>query len=143
MIAAIVAGVSLGLRYNPVTAAVAAAVTAAYLTRGERRRSRVALAAAVLCAAWLLGDGLRVLGRARDVYDGARPLLETAAPVWASWTVVGLWALVGLGAGYALPAWAGLYAGRRTVLGVDWLVGASVAVTVALALSALAGVLSR
>lgn len=136
------AGLALALGYNPIASAVSSAVAAAYLSRGARP-SRVALAAGVLAAAWLAADGLRVLASARDAYDGVRPLLATAEPAWAAWTVIAVWAAGGLAAGYALPAWAGTYAGRRTVFGIEWLVAASVAVTVALALSALAGALAR
>lgn len=140
---AVVAGVALGMRYNPVAAMLASAVVAAYLAWGETRQSRVAIGAAVIAAAWLIGDGLRVIGHAREAYDGASSLLAAGAPSWAEWTALALWALVGLGAGYVLPAWAGVHAGRRTVMGVDWLVAASVAFTVTVALSALFGVLGR
>lgn len=138
---AIRAGLELGLAFNPLTAALGAAASAAYVAADLRARRVVG--AAMLAAAWLLGDGLRIIGRAREIRDGVATILPATAPAWADWVALGLWAVIGITAGYAWPSWAGAYAGRRTILGWDWLVAGSVALTVALALSALAGGLGR
>ncbi len=131
-------GLELGAAFNPFTAAAGAALAAAYVTSDLRARRTAG--AAALATAWLAGDGLRVLGRARELHGGASLAPDFAsAPAWAGWTAVALWVLVGVVIGYAVPAWAGAFAGRRTVLGLDWLVAGSVALTVSLATSGLLG----
>lgn len=139
LLAAVIAGLALGMRFNPLSAALASGAFAAYVSAGDGRRGRAGVGAAVLAAGWLLGDGLRVIARSREVYDGVRALVAVGAPPQAEWTAIAVWTVSGIALGYALPAWAGAYAGRQTVRGVPAAVGACVAATTALAFAALAG----
>lgn len=134
------AGSALAVAFNPLTSIVATPLTAALLGgrdgSGPRRR---AWAFVVLSAGWLLGDGLRVLGRARDVLDGTGGLLEAGAPLWAQYSTVALWGLGGLALGYVLPVCAGAFVGRRVTHGTGWAAAGMVAAGVAGGLATLAG----
>lgn len=136
---ALLAGLALGVRFNPLSAAIASGAAAAYAAADGTVRGRRGVASAVLAAGWLIGDGLRVIGRAREVFDGVRPLLAQGAPRSAEWTAVVVWAAVGFALGYVVPAWAGVYAGRQTVRGLPWAVAACVAVGASLGFAAVAG----
>ncbi|MDZ4167186.1 MAG: hypothetical protein U1E08_05790 [Coriobacteriia bacterium] len=135
-LAAALEGIRLAVQFNPLVAIVTAAVASAvsgYPRAPRERRHRTELIVAV---GWLLGDGLRVLGRARDVYDGV------GAPDWSAWTVLALWALGSLFLGYVLPVLAGTAVGRRVTHGTGWLAAAAVAAGLSAAISAAVGALS-
>jgi hypothetical protein len=136
LLAALRDGATLGLGFNPLLA-LAGAVLAAGLA-GYRKASDVSrlLAIVVLLVMWLAGDGMRVIARARDAYDGVAWLL--AGPHWASWVALATWALVGAAVGYALPALVGVTVGRRVHQGTGWLSAMIVAASTSLALIALA-----
>ncbi|MBA4370341.1 MAG: hypothetical protein C0418_02040 [Coriobacteriaceae bacterium] len=138
LLAALVAGLALAGRFNPIASVIGAAACATLLADEDAARSRWTIGLAVLLGAWLLGDGLRVLARTRDLADGVATLLPAGALPSAQWTALGFWALGSLLLGYALPAWAGVFAGRRVTHGIDWAVAATVAVGVSIALTALA-----
>ena len=124
------AGVSMGIAYNPILSVVGAAVAAALFVGVSPKRA-LAGAGTLLCF-WLFGDGLRVIARARDLADG----LAHAPASIDSWVLISTWGLVGLLLGYALPAWAGAFAGRRVIFGTGWLTAVAVSVGLSLTLAA-------
>lgn len=127
-------GFALAVSYNPVFALLGAAASAGVLSVGRGARRGFA-GMSVLLGFWLVGDGLRVMARARDLTDGVGVL----PPGWTGWVALGLWALGGLLLGYWLPAWAGSFAGRRVLLGTGWLTGIVVSVTLSLGIASLVG----
>lgn len=137
LIAALRAGALLAAGYNPVFALVGAAAAAAMLARGRGAR-RAFAAWCVLGAAWLVGDGMRIIASARNLADGTGALLP-AAPEWASWVAIAVWALGSLLVAYVAPAAAGAYVGRRVTWGTGWLSAAAVSVGFSLSLAAVAG----
>jgi hypothetical protein len=120
VLASIATGVAAGLQFNPVFAAVGAALAAGLAGYRRAPRSRVWWSAGVVLCGWALGDGLRVAGSA-----GGAPYLAA-------------WALTGLAVGYVLPAVAGAYVGRLVHRGTGYLSAAAVALMLVPALSALA-----
>ncbi|MBU4557502.1 MAG: hypothetical protein KJ747_11605 [Actinobacteria bacterium] len=86
-----------------------------------------------LVSAWLIGDGMRIIARARDVYDSYAHLISPDETTAAAYTALALWALLGILIGYVFPAWAGAFVGRRVAHGTGWLAAGSVAVGVSLA----------
>lgn len=122
-------GFALGITFNPALAVSGAALAAA-LSGYPGARGRIPLSAAAVLGAWLLGDGLRVIGWLRDALAAAPrdPHLMATVVVWAG---------VGLTGGYAAPAVLGSYVGRRVRFGTGWLAAASVAASTALALNVL------
>ncbi len=134
---ALAAGGALALGFSPLLALLGAAATACMLATGVGLRRMVA-AWSVLVAVWLVGDGMRAVASARSLVDGAGSLLP-AAPPWANGVAIGLWALGGFTLGYALPAWAGGFAGRRVTWGTGWLTAAAVSVGLSLALAGIVG----
>jgi len=129
-------GALLGLTFNPVTAFGGAALAGAL---GAKRRWW--WAAAVVLVAWTAGDGVRVAAAiatavesANDVAAGGDLLAATVAPL-------ALWGLVGLALGYALPAWAGAFAGARVTHGTGWLAGGAIAAAASAAFASLGGFL--
>jgi hypothetical protein len=132
------AGLALGVAFNPLVSIVGAPLAAALYGAPRRGREHHAWAVAAVAVAWLVGDGFRVMGRLRDVLDG-RGLLLAHAPPWASYAALAAWAIVGLALGYALPAALGAYVGRRVVRGTGWLSAIGVAAATSAALAALAG----
>lgn len=128
-------GIRLGLQFNPVFAVVGAAIAAGLLGYRKAPRERTFWAGSVIVVTWLAGDGLRVLARARDAYDGA--LLGNGTPVWGTILLLVLWAAVSVAVGYLLPAWAGITVGRRVTHGTGWLAAMSIAVGASLGLSSL------
>ncbi|MDA3936916.1 MAG: hypothetical protein PF636_08715 [Actinomycetota bacterium] len=133
----VTAGLELAIRFNPVFAVVGATVAAALSGRKNALHEHRFWAGSILVGAWLIGDGMRVIARSRDVYDGVARL-DPSLPVWADWTTIALWAVLGLTIGYGLPAWAGAFAGRRVTHGTGWMTAAAIAVGTALAISSLA-----
>jgi hypothetical protein len=128
--------IRLGLQFNPVFAVCGAAVAAGLLGYPRAPRERGFWAGAAIVVAWLAGDGLRVLARARDVYDGVAAT-SSGSPAWLAVLPLVLWALVSLVVGYLLPAWAGVIVGRRVTHGTGWLAAIAIAVGVSLGLSSL------
>ncbi len=131
LLAALVIGGSLALAFNPLVALVGSVAAACILTRRGARRAFAGWS--VLIAAWLVGDGLRVLARARDLVDGAGTLLP--GPEWTSWVALVVWGAGGLALGYVAPALAGAFVGRRVTWGTGWLAAGATAVAVSLALA--------
>ncbi len=127
-VAALSAGLSLAGAYNPIFAGAFAAVAAALCAR-RAHPGRTAFGIALLGFGWVLGDGTRVIASARDLADGAGALMPALSPA-ANWIAIATWALVGAGAAYALPAWAGAFVGRRVTIGTGWLAAIVVSVTV-------------
>ena len=140
---ALVYGLLLGLKYSPIPAVVGAAPAAAlFVARVKRVEARV-WAGSIVAIAWLLGDGMRVIARARDAYDGQLVLSMGEAPASAVTVALVTWAVVSLGVGYALPVWAGVYVGRRVTHGTGWLTAGSIAVAASLAISTVAAYVAR
>ena len=129
---AIGGGLALAAAFNPIIALIGAAAAAAIVSVGRGYR-RTFAAVSTLLAFWLVGDGLRVLARGRDLADGLGGSVG-----WPAWLSVALWGAGGLLLGYALPAWAGAFVGRRVVIGTGWLTAITVSVGVSLAVAALA-----
>jgi hypothetical protein len=117
----IAAGAALGLRFALVYAAVTAAAAAALVGYRKAPSSRTWLAAAVVIAGWIAGDGIRIAGSS------------------ASISTLVTWAVVGLVVGYAGPAVAGGYVGRQVHKGTGYLSAAVVALMFVSALAAVAG----
>lgn len=140
--AALAAGIKLGLAYNPMTAVLGAAVAAGLLGVRKPGREKVVWAVSTLAITWLVGDGMRAIARARDVYDGVASLLGVSAPAWIDYLAIGVWAAVSLAVGYAFATWAGAFVGRRVTHGTGWVAAITVAVGASLAVSALVAGLS-
>lgn len=136
-------GLVLAISYNPLAAVFAAPIAAALVGIRKPSHQRWVWACSVVGFAWLIGDGLRVLARTRDVYDGLSGMLAVGSPTWAQYVVLGTWAVVGLLLGYVLPVWTGVFVGRRVTHGTGWVAAASIAVGATLALSAIVGSLGR
>ena len=137
LVAALVGGVRGGLHPNPLLGVISAGIAAVLMGAPKASRERERYAWAVLIVGWLIGDGLWLLRVARDIYDGLDRLLGAGQPMWAEWVTVVVWALLGFGVGYALPALLGKAVGRRVTHGTGWLAAGSVAVMASLALSTL------
>lgn len=130
-------GLELAFQYNPLAALVGATIAAALLAPRDRVMERRIWAASALVIAWLVGDGLRVIARSRDVYDGHTLAASAGGSVALDYTAIVAWAVVGLLVGYALPTWAGAFVGRRVTHGTGWLAAASIAIAASLALTTL------
>ncbi len=127
-------GLALGVRFNPLAAPLGAVIAAAI----GSREGRTGLAALAVGVAWLLGDGLRVLAKVLDASDGTALLASGGGPQTV-WLALSVWALGGLLLGYALPAWAGVFVGRRVTFGAGWLAAGAVAATASVGIALLAG----
>lgn len=132
LLSASVLGVALGVAFNPLASLVGAPVAAGLFGWPKASGDRHAWAIAVALAAWLVGDGFRVMARLQDVLASAEPL------GWPTGVMLGAWALGGLVLGYVLPAGLGAYVGRRVVRGTGWLSAMFVAVLCSYALSRIA-----
>jgi hypothetical protein len=135
---AVLEGLGFAVQFNPLVALVTVVVAAALsgYPRAPLERSRWAVL--IVAIGWLIGDGLRVLGRARDVFDGVTSLAP-GAPPWPAWLTLAIWAVGSLALGYALPALVGATVGRRVTHGTGWLAAAGVAAGLSFALSVLVG----
>ena len=136
IIAAVLFGLSLGVQYNPLFAVFGAAIAAGIAGRPRSDTRDVVYAAVVIFIAWLLGDGLRIMGRTQDAFFDAPTSVNVIVDSPANTAIaLVLWALVSLGLGYVAPAWAGAFAGSRVTRGTGWLTAIAVSVAVSLALS--------
>ncbi|MGB4592508.1 MAG: hypothetical protein WBI63_01875 [Coriobacteriia bacterium] len=135
VLAAVADGVRLGVQFNPLFATIGSAIAAALLGYPKAPVERRFTAGAVIVIAWLTGDGLRILGRARDTIDGIGALGNSVS----GWSLLGLWALVSIALGYVLPMLVGVAVGRRVTFGTGWLAAATIAIAVSLALATLLG----
>lgn len=138
---AIVQGLRFGIAYNPLAAALAAAFAAGLSGYPRAPHERRIEALGIVAFGWLLGDGLRILGHARDLYDGVAASALAGSPEWAGWVFIGVWAVVSLGIGYVAPMLVGATVGRRVTHGTGWLAAAGVALALTVAISAGAGAL--
>lgn len=139
----VAAGIALAVAFNPLASLVATPVAAALLSgRTAPGHVRRGWAVAVIVLGWFAGDGLRVLGRARDVFDLAGGGLGAGTPVWAQYTALALWAAGGIALGYVAPVWAGSFVGRRVTHGTGWAAAAMVAASASVAAAMLSGGLS-
>lgn len=136
---AFVDGALLGIQYNPLFALITAALAAGLWGHRKVKRDHRWWAAIVLLVGWLGGDGLRILGRARDYWDAAATYAATGLPTWPGWTNLAVWALVSLALGYVLPALVGGAVGRRVTHGTGWLAAAAIAVALSATISAAIG----
>lgn len=136
---ALTQGLRFGIAYNPLVAAISVVIAAAISGYPRAPRERHVEALGVVAVGWLAGDGLRILGHARDLYDGVAGAALAGAPDWAGWTFIGVWAVSSLGLGYVVPMLVGSSVGRRVTHGTGWLAAAGVAVALTLAISAGAG----
>lgn len=135
-------GLRLALAFNPLAAVCSVPVAAALLGVKRPSHRQWTWAVSALGFAWLIGDGLRVLARTRDFYDGVSGLLAASQPAGAQYATLALWAIGGLLIGYVLPVWAGVFVGRRVTHGTGWVAAGSIGVGASLALSAIVGVLT-
>ena len=133
--------VRLGLQFNPIFAVVGAAIAAGLFGYRKAPRERRFWAGAAIVVAWLVGDGLLIMARARDAYDGVAQV--SGSPVWATVLQLALWALVSVTVGYLLPTWAGVTVGRRVTHGTGWLAAMSIAVGASLGISSLIAALGK
>ncbi|MDY0340595.1 MAG: hypothetical protein RBS17_05235 [Coriobacteriia bacterium] len=138
---ALLQGLRFGVAYNPLVAAIAAAIGAGISGYPRAPRERRIEALGVVVLGWLLGDGLRVLGHARDLYDGIATTALAGAPGWSGWVFIAVWALVSLGLGYVTPMLVGAAVGRRVTQGTGWLAAAGLAIALVVAVSAGVGAL--
>lgn len=138
---AILQGLRFGIAYNPLAAALTAAFAAAISGYPRAPRERRIEALGIVVFGWLLGDGLRILGHARDLYDGVASAALAGSPEWAGWVFIAAWAIVSLGLGYVIPMLVGATVGRRVTHGTGWLAAAGVALALTIAISAGAGAL--
>lgn len=136
IIAAVQYGLSLGIQYNPLFAIFGATIAAAIAGVPHRDARRITYAGTVLFIAWLLGDGLRIMGRTQDAFFDAPTSVNVIveSPMTAA-IVLAMWALLSFGIGYVVPAWAGAFAGSHVTRGTGWLTAIAVSVAVSLALS--------
>jgi hypothetical protein len=111
-------GVASGLHFNLAVAAVGSVVAAGLAGFRRAPRSRAWISAAVIIAAWLFGDGLRILASGGGMFR------------------VAAGGVVSLAIGYALPALAGAYVGRQVHKGTGYLSAGLVALMVVAALAA-------
>ncbi|MCE5204253.1 MAG: hypothetical protein ABFC80_06355 [Coriobacteriales bacterium] len=130
---AIADGARLGMQFNPVFATVGAAVAAAVVGYPKAHDERRFSAGVVIAIAWLAGDGLRVIARARDAADGIGALHGAAL----GWLTLLAWGITGLALGYIAPMLAGAAVGRRVTFGTGWLTSATISVAVSLALASI------
>jgi len=135
LIEAIRAGLVLAGAYNVVFATVFAALAAALCARAGRP-ARTTAGVFVLLGGWLVGDGMRVIASARDLFDGVGALLPTAPP-WANVVALVVWAVASFALGYALPAWAGAFVGRRVTWGTGWIAAIAVSASCSAAVHAI------
>ncbi|MBN2247880.1 MAG: hypothetical protein JW733_04195 [Coriobacteriia bacterium] len=140
-LSALLQGLRFGVAYNPLAAAIAAAIAAGISGYPRAPRERRVEALGVVALGWLVGDGLRILGHARDLYDGVSITALGGAPEWAGWVFVGTWAFVSLGIGYVVPMLVGATVGRRVTHGTGWLAAMGVALALTVTISAGAGAL--
>lgn len=138
---ALLQGLRFALEYNPLAATITVAFAAGISGYPRAPRERRLEALGIVALGWLLGDGLRVLGHARDLYDGVAEAALSGAPAWAGWLFLALWATGSLAIGYIAPMLVGASVGRRVTHGTGWLAAAGVAVALTLAVSAGAGAL--
>jgi hypothetical protein len=133
-------GATLGLSFNPLAAVAGSVVAAVVGTLVARRDGHASPVWWVVIAAlaWLVGDGLAVAGAAAALLRTGNGLLGNAAPAWAAWLLLTVWAAVGLGVGYLLPAGTGVAVGRRVHFGTGWLAAGAVALAAALAVVVIA-----
>lgn len=129
-------GALLGVQYNPLFALGTAALAAALWGHRKVKRDHRWWAAVALVVGWLAGDGLRILGRARDYWDASATYAASGLPVWPGWTNLAVWALVSLALGYLVPALVGGAVGRRVTHGTGWLAAAAIAAALSAAVSA-------
>lgn len=141
-LAALGEGLSLGVQFNPLASMLASTIAAALVGFPRASDDRRWYAGLVLALGWLAGDGLRVLGHARDYLDGLWQPLAGATLPWVGWVLLAAWAFVTLGLGYVLPALIGATVGRRVTHGTGWLAAGAVAVGASAAISAIVGGLS-
>lgn len=134
-------GLRFATQFNPMVALITAAVAAAIAGYPRARHDRRQWALVIVVAGWLIGDGLRVLGRARDVYDGYGFGLVMEAPAWVAWVTLFVWAAGSYGLGYLGPALVGAEVGRRVTHGTGWLAAAGIAAALVLAIATAVGAL--
>ncbi len=129
-------GVLLGLQYNPVFGIIGAVVAAAVLGYPKAPRERRFWAGAAIVVTWLVGDGLMIVGRTREVADGLGAFAQMT-PTWVAYALLAAWAIVTISVGYIAPAWAGIIVGRRVTHGTGWLAAIAIAVGVSLGIATL------
>lgn len=139
---ALLAGGRLALEFNPLAAVITVAIAAALATAKAKRRPADARWLVVALVGWLIGDGLRVFGRARDLADGVWAFAPTGGEAWYGWVVLAIWALGTLSLGYLLPTLVGASVGRRVTLGTGWLAASAIAVGLVSAIVAGIGALA-
>lgn len=138
---ALLQGLRFGVAYNPLVAAIAVAIAAGISGYPRAPRERRIEACGIVMFGWLVGDGLRILGHARDLYDGVATAALDGAPEWSGWVFIALWTIVSLGIGYVAPMLVGASVGRSVTHGTGWLAAAGVAVALTVAISTGAGAL--
>ena len=115
----IAAGVIGGLRFNLVVAAIAAAGAAAISGYRRAPRWRTWASAGVLCAGFVIGDGLRIVAVGGDTLR------------------IAVACAVALALGYVFPAVAGAYVGRQVHKGTGFMSAIAVALMVVAAVASL------
>jgi hypothetical protein len=131
-------GVTLGLSFNPLAAVAGSMLAAVVGTVVARRDGNPFWWVGVAVAAWLAGDGIVVAGAAATLLRTGTGPLGAAAPAWAAWLLLMVWAAAGLAVGYLLPAGAGIAVGRRVHFGTGWLAAGAVALGAALSVVVIA-----
>lgn len=134
---AVAGGLALGLAFDPLAAAVGGTLAAVVGVFIARRGGSASWWAFVASLAWLIGDGLAIAAGAVTLLGSGHGLLGAAAPAWAAWTLLAVWAVSGLTLGYLVPAGVGVAVGCRVRFGTGWLAAGAVALSLVLALTIL------
>ena len=130
---ALLAGLRLGLQPNPLLGVGGATLAAVLAGHKRASRTQTRLAAAALLVAWLAGDGITIVSRARDAALG----VGAFAGGWPGWAAIAVWAVLSFAVGYLAPALVGVAVGRRVTHGTGWLAAGVVAASVSGTLSVL------
>lgn len=134
---ALATGLQAALAYNPLAALLGSTAAAMLLAPRDRTLDRTVWSVAAVVIAWLVGDGMRIIARARDLFDGFGYLIAPDETTSAAYLALAIWALLGAALGYVAPAAAGVFVGRRVTHGTGWLAAGNIAVLSSLALSTL------
>jgi len=135
--ASLVDGVGLAAQYNPLVALVTAVLACVLAGYPRATRERQHMSELVIAVGWLLGDGLRILGHGRDLYDG----IAVTGSDWVAWGTLVVWAAGSLALGYLLPVFVGTTVGRRVTHGSGWLAAGGMAAASSAAITALVAAL--
>jgi hypothetical protein len=123
-------GAFTGLTFHPLVSVGSLTVSGALMGARGVARWRVVAGFALLAFAWAFADG-----RLAWVYAADAQAQGEAIP----WVFLATWALVGLAAGYVVPALVGRAVGTRVTHGTGWISAIAIAVGLSLAIGSIGG----